>query len=79
MAQEPIKVTWYVNINQENEYKVNGVLLEVLKDQRGLYARVDDGSFGGPKLLDLWRLDHESYLRVQAAFPDFWPKKNTSE
>jgi len=68
---EPIIVSWYVNINQENEYRESAILVEVCKDNRGLFARVNDGG-DGLKLVDLWRFDRESYEKVQAAFPEFW-------
>lgn len=72
------RVCWHVNFNQENEYKECGMLIEVLKDKWGLYARIDDGG-DGYKLCDLWRFDRESYLLCQRLYPHFWQETQDND
>lgn len=76
---EPIIVRWCTHCgeDQREEYH-RGVLIEVLKDRYGLYARVDDGR-DGHRLIDLWRFDRDSYRKAQAAYPQLWASENTSE
>ena len=75
---DQIIVRWCTHCgDEEREEYHRGVLIEVLKDKQGLYARVDDGR-DGHLLVDLWRFDRESYIKSQAAYPELWASENTS-
>lgn len=72
---KPIWVRWYVNLNQENERIESAILIEVLKDARGLYALIDDGEEGNrSKVLELEKLTPESYRLCQELYPQLWTK-----
>lgn len=70
---EPITVRWCIYCdNDELEEWLTGQLVEVEGDNRGLYARVDTGD--GVKVVELRRFDRGSYLKAQAAYPQFWER-----
>lgn len=73
----PNRVRWYVNLNQEDERIESAILLEVRKDDRGLYALVNDGEEGNSsKILDLWKLTAESYQLCKELYPHLWDNQN---
>lgn len=76
MSNEPIRVRWYVSVNEEDEYTESAILVEVRKDQWGLYARVDDGEEGcSSKIVELWKLTSESYEVCKQLYPQLWETK----